>query len=576
MINENKNVASRFHRVLATTYGITGKSGDDLIEDISYEYHIWSLQNDGPFEDGERHPYDRFVIVQKDTSIQAEIMQRLMDGNLPKGKEEGKVKKKKTPTKGKKIVNYDYAADYCIMYHAVIVSGSDTRQEVYIYDREIGRYRLNNGDIERTITEALAHNGYTAVRKISPEIREIMTRVKGRNVIPREYGLPFNFMQHAIPFRNGVYDIDEKKLYPASPAYGFSYTLDADYNEDTDTSYVENYLRGLVAPEQYPVLLQIVGSILLGETYKRFYVLYNVSGNNGKTTFQQLLTYMIGQENVANLSIESLTKHRFMLAELYGKVANIAGDIPQRPIYDTSILKQLVGDDRITAEKKGKDPFTFTNKSVNIFSANSPPPIHDTTDAFWSRVVLINFPYSFPVDPKFKSVLFTEENKSALVKLAIDYLPTLMEKGPIQIDVTETEQAYRKVSDSVYAFVDECLESYDEFVFHDPEVYDRLSMLRQDDGKPLTRILEIEFEVIHRSYRNFCTQRRMKAVGKTKFEKALEGNPLIPITVKRKGPAGNQIAIVTGARLNASGMYMEYQHPANKDDAQTTLIPETA
>jgi len=573
---ESKNVAARFHQILASIYGITVRSGDDLIEDISYEYHIWSLQNDGPFEDGERHPYDRFVIVQKDTSVQAEVMRRVMDGDPPKGKEGGKVKKKKTSANAKKIVNYDYATEYCIKYHAVVVSSSDTRQEVYIYDRKIERYRLNNGDIEQTITEALAHNGFTAARKIRPEINEIMSRIKTRHVIPREYGIPFNFMQHAIPFRNGVYDIDEKKLCPASPAYGFSYTLDADYIEDIDTSYVENYLRGLVAPEQYPVLLQIVGSILLGETYKRFYVLYNIDGNNGKTAFQKFVTYMVGESNVANLSIEALTTHRFMLAELYGKVANIAGDIPQRPIYDTSVLKQIVGDDRITAEKKGKDPFTFTNKSVNIFSANSPPPIYDPTDAFWSRVVMVKFPYTFPVDPKFNSVLFTEENKSALVKLAIDYIPTLLANGPIQVDVTETEQEYRKVSDSVYAFVDECLESYDEFVFQDPEVYDHLSMFRPDDGKPLTRILEIEFEVIHRSYRNFCTQRRMKALGKTKFEKALEGNPLIPITVKRKGPAGNQIAIVTGARLNASGMYMEYQHPANKEDAQTTLAPEMA
>ena len=323
-------------------------------------------------------------------------------------------------------------------------------------------------------------------------------------------------MKNAIPCRNGVYDIEDKKLHLASPAYGFSYTLDVDYLEDVDTSFVESYLRGLVAPEDYPLLLQTVVSILLGESYKRFYVFYNISGNNGKTTFQNFITYMVGESNVANLSLEAIVNHRFMLAELYGKVANIAGDIPPKPIYDPSILKQLVGDDKITAEKKGKDPFTFTNKSIIIFSANTPPPINDSTDAFWSRVVIVKFPNQFPVNLDFRSDLFTENNKSALLKLSIDYMPTLIENGPVPIDIAKTEQEYRKVSDSVYAFVSECLEPYDEFVFNEPEVYNRLS-LRVDDNKPLPRILEIEFDFIHRSYKNFCKQKGMKDMGRAKF-----------------------------------------------------------
>jgi len=565
MFFEYKGVTTLFYKHLATIYGISDECGDQLIESISFEHYYWHLENDGPFEDGERHPYDNFVIVSKKKSNtdHEELMARLKNPDLPREKT------KRSSGSSKKVVNYDYITDYCLKKYAVIVSSSATRQEIYIFDRMSGKYRENNGDIESTITEGLKHNGFSITRKIRPEINEIISRIKARNVIPRADGLPFNFTKRAIPCRNGVYDIDRKVLCPASPAYGFSYTLDVDYIEDIDTSFVKEYFQGLVAPEDYPLLLQMAASVLLGESYKRFYVLHNISGNNGKTTFQNFITYMVGETNVANLSIEALTTHRFMIAELYGKVANIAGDIPQRPISDTSVLKQLVGDDQITAERKGKDPFTFTNKSVNFFSANSPPPINDSTNAFWSRVVMVKFPNTFLVDPKFTSNLFTEANKSALLRVGIDYIPSLLAKGPIQVDVTRTEQEYRKVSDSVYAFIDECLEQYDEFVFEDPEVYSGLDGSRK-------RILEIEFDVIHRSYKNFCKQKGMKDLGKTKFEGALESNPLIPISVKRKGPSGNQIAIVIGAKLNVSGMFMEYQHLANKDDGQATLVTEMA
>ena len=453
----NKNITTKFQHILASTYGITDVSGEDLIESISYEYCMWSDEDRGPFDAGEKHPYDNFVIIQKtkNNSVHADILEALIGDDLLSSKNPrlGEKKKpsvsakKKPAVSTKKSINYDYVTDYCIKKHAIIVSRSGNKEEIFIFDRESGRYRVNNGDIERTITEGLAHHGFTASRRISTEIREIMLRFKGtRNVIPREDGLPFNFKVHAIPLRNGVYDIDEKRLNAVSPAYGFSYTLDVDFIKDIDTSFVENYLRSLVAPKDYPVLLQMVASMLLGQPNKQFYVLYNISGNNGKTTFQNFITSMVGDANVANLSIEYLTTHRFMLAELYGKVANIAGDIPQKPISDTSVLKQIVGDDQITAEKKGKDPFTFTNKSVNIFSANCPPPINDSTDAFWSRVVIVKFPNTFTVDPNFFPTLFTEENKSALLRLAIDYIPTLLEKGPIQVDIAKTEAEVEKLT----------------------------------------------------------------------------------------------------------------------------------
>jgi len=104
-----------------------------------------------------------------------------------------------------------------------------------------------------------------------------------------------------------------------------------------------------------------------------------------------MLEHMLGAKNVANKSIDSLIRFRFTSALLYGKLANICGELTSSVLTDTDMLKSLSGGDSIQAEFKGKDGFDFENRAKIITACNSIPYCKDMTDGWYQRQYIIPF-----------------------------------------------------------------------------------------------------------------------------------------------------------------------------------------
>lgn len=51
----------------------------------------------------------------------------------------------------------------------------------------------------------------------------------------------------------------------------------------------------------------------------------------------------------------------------------------------------LTSGDRISAERKGQDPFNFTPFAKLVFSANEIPELEDKTYSIWRRLILLEF-----------------------------------------------------------------------------------------------------------------------------------------------------------------------------------------
>lgn len=61
----------------------------------------------------------------------------------------------------------------------------------------------------------------------------------------------------------------------------------------------------------------------------------------------------------------------------------------------TSKLKQCSGEDLIYCERKFKEPFSFRNYAKMMFLTNQVPLTWDKTYAFYRRIFLLEFPYTF-------------------------------------------------------------------------------------------------------------------------------------------------------------------------------------
>ena len=76
---------------------------------------------------------------------------------------------------------------------------------------------------------------------------------------------------------------------------------------------------------------------------------------------------MLGEENISTFPLQQIMK-RFNTYSLYGKYANICGDLSAREIYNEGLFKQLTGGDMISAEIKhiqGHIKFRNTAKLIN-------------------------------------------------------------------------------------------------------------------------------------------------------------------------------------------------------------------
>ena len=88
--------------------------------------------------------------------------------------------------------------------------------------------------------------------------------------------------------------------------------------------------------------------------------------SNGKSTFLSMVQNLLGEENIASLDLKELGD-RFKTAELFGKLANVGDDIGDEFIANAAIFKKLVTGDRVSAERKGQNPFEFNNYSKLLF-----------------------------------------------------------------------------------------------------------------------------------------------------------------------------------------------------------------
>ena len=89
-----------------------------------------------------------------------------------------------------------------------------------------------------------------------------------------------------------------------------------------------------------------------------------------------------------------------------------------------------------------------------IFSADRLPEV-DETDAFWSRTVLIRFPYRFERNDEFKKQLFKDEELSALLNICLNALDRLWKKHFETEDVEKVVKVWKLSADPLSVFIEE-------------------------------------------------------------------------------------------------------------------------
>ena len=325
-----------------------------------------------------------------------------------------------------------------------------TNGQLCIYDTDRGFYDPNLRLIKHTMIE-LFENIPMSKRNEAYDYLTIEAPQKEQS--SRRYVL----------FKNGVYDLESKRLLPHSPEYVISNQIPWNYNPKAYSELVDKTLDKLACHDKEirTLLEECIGYTFYRDSKLGKCFVFTGEKNNGKSTFIFMLNNLLGDDNYSSVDITNLARE-LDIASLANKLANIKDDIADNYMdgLNVSLFKQVATGNRCRGKFLYNDPFDFYPYATLIFSANNIPRIKDPTGAVTKRMVIIPFNAVFTkqdpdFDPFINEKLCEPECMEYLVKLGVEALQNvIMRNGFSTCEAADKEMELYKVSnDSVLSFI---------------------------------------------------------------------------------------------------------------------------
>lgn len=259
-----------------------------------------------------------------------------------------------------------------------------------------------------------------------------------------------------------------------------------DKNEDIDT-----IMNNLAVNDQEVVTLlyEMIGYCLYrGMPFQKVFILVG-NGANGKSTLLNMITKLLGEENVSHVDLKEIVTNRFGKSELYGKLANIADDCSANYLEDISAMKRITGESYTSIEFKNQNSFSTKINTKTILSYNTIPRMNDTTDGLSRRLVIIPlnavFKKGLPnYDPYISEKLKNEKNLEYVLYKAINAINKVLSRLEFTIpkQVEDRTNEYLRENNPVLNFVYDTYENEPIDDISCNEVYEAFNCWKIENG----------------------------------------------------------------------------------------------
>ena len=142
-----------------------------------------------------------------------------------------------------------------------------------------------------------------------------------------------------------------------------------------------------------------LGAMLSGAREEHWLVYWFGTGRNGKNLLADLVFLILGEYAHKLPSSALMSKkhesHPSELTGLRGVRLALSSEIEEGSFWNEARLKELTGDERITARYMGRDAFTFIKTHKHLILGNHRPQIKTVDEAIKNRVLLVPFDVSF-------------------------------------------------------------------------------------------------------------------------------------------------------------------------------------
>lgn len=308
-----------------------------------------------------------------------------------------------------------------------------------------------------------------AIKSQSNErIKALLERAKNQEGIPI---MPEQFDTNPwlLNCTNGTINLQGGQLQPHQQS---------DYLTKSTTTYFDpeatcptwlKFLTRIMNDNQNLVgfLQRAIGYSLTGNTMeKALFFLYGAMGDNGKSTFLETLTALLGSYALAKFPVNALIDDPKSNNNSSANVAQLAGvrfvscsEMGKGKKLNEELVKDLTGGiDSISAKRLYENPFTFRPSHKLFIYGNDKPLVNQSDNALWKRLKLIPFLVSIPE---------AEQDKKLPEKLLLE-LPGILawavqgcldwQKNGLGVpdEVIQAVNDYRHEMDALAGFIESC------------------------------------------------------------------------------------------------------------------------
>ena len=343
---------------------------------------------------------------------------------------------------------------------------------------------------------------------------------------------------------NGILDLHTGELDNYTPYEYHRTKIDINWTPDAgEPEAIDEWFHDIVDDSDVDTLYRLIAHTL----YKDYEIAEKAailigSGNNGKSMFLDLVEQFIGSWNVAHRELQDFSDDGFAANNLQGKLANLATEIGEQEIDDTTTFKKLTGRDMIDAPVKFEKPVRFRNFATLMFATNEMPTFGQDNHAIWRRWVFLNFPYTFDAsnpdakDPEperqIRRRITREEEFEALLVRCQQEIQRWFEGDRLFADAMDPETVrdkMKKAAEPMYAFATTCLDATGD----------------EDDY--------VEKSVVRAAYRAYAEEEDLPRMSENEFGERLMALRDIGVESAQKRIDGQRVHVYKNVSLSSRG-----------------------
>lgn len=269
----------------------------------------------------------------------------------------------------------------------------------------------------------------------------------------------------ALNTPSGIINLKNGDVKAHNPEYYFTKITSVDCAEAADCPRWLAFLDDIFAGDKDLIryIQKAVGYSLTGSTAEQCAFFLYGTGRNGKSTFIDVIRDVFG-DYAANIQPETIMVKSSQSNAINSDIARLKGARlvtsvePNEGVrLNEGLLKQLTGDDTVTARKLYSEEFEFKPEFKLWMATNHKPIIRGTDTGIWRRIHMIPFDVQIPEDKVDKNLTHKlKAEMTAIFKWCIDGCLMWQREGlQMPAAVLKSVREYRREMDVISAFIED-------------------------------------------------------------------------------------------------------------------------